>query len=522
MLLARSLYAAMESTVTEHVLEVVGATRRKGWAGALAVAAPALCGVILVALAIHSVTVPIGEHNDSRTILDTVQPILSGHYQRSRSFGVPLYEVITALLVGLGGTLLANLYSLALAIGSVFLFDGLLGRGLAPMRRILALAAFAFNPIFLSNSTMIIEWMQVVFFLLCLLVAANAVRHGRGARSIVAFALVSIACVLTRPDLSLFCLAVFLTIVWDTRDFRLGARLLGACALAGLVTIVIFLSLNTINELSDAITVEDRELSRRVILATVDAVALLGIVGSLAALVLLIGIGREILLRGASALPFETKLLLLILPIVAVRQVGLPSKVEFLFPLLIVFLLAVARNARSVRVFALLSASLVLGSVVQLSLLARGETGDALHIRLQLNPGAVAQDFDRRVQNTAMFEPAYLAALASVVYGDAGSIPKLEPRTFFPGLISDTNDLVIGEPAAYQLDNPRFAFGGTRRMFGGNGDSRRSAYRNIYICDKSVAAAGKGWRVLQAPTPIARLDPTTGKVDTQCAREAAQ
>jgi ABC-type amino acid transport substrate-binding protein len=254
-------------------------------------------------------------------------------------------------------------------------------------------------------------------------------------------------------------------------------------------------------------------------LAAVDGVALLGIVGSVAALVLLSAILWDGLRRRAKSPSFTTKLLVAVLPLIVARQIGLPSKVEFLFPLLIVFLLAAARDGRSTGALAAMAASLAVGSLVQVSLLDRSGSGDALHFQMRLNPGAVAQDFDRRVQNATMFDPAYLAAVARASYGTDGTVPTLQPRTFFPGLISDTNDLVIGAPALYQLDNPRFVFEGTRRMFGGNGDSRRSAYRHIYVCDKSVAAAGKGWRTLQPPPPIARLDPKTGQVDTQCSRE---
>jgi len=505
--------------VTEIVPRAAIAADRRAWIETIAAATPALCCVVLLVLALHAVTIPIGEHNDSRTILDVVPTILGGHYQRSRSFGVPLYEVIVSGLVWLGGTLLANLYSLALAIGSVFVFDHLLGRDLAPLRRISALAAFALNPIFIGNSTMLIEWMQVIFFLLCLLVAAGSVRRSRNMPAVACYALVSIACVLTRPDLCLFCGALFLVLLWDTRDKGLAAKLVGANALAGAITIGIFLGLNDVKDLATAITVEDRELWRRIALAVVDGVALLGLAGTIAALVLLAAILWDCSRRGAKSPSFETKLLLAVLPLILVRQVGLPSKVEFLFPLLIVFLLAAARDGQSVGALAVMAASLVLGSVVQVSLLERSGSGDALHFHLGLNRGAVAQDFDRRVQNSAMFDPAYLAAVARAAYGTAGAIATLQPRTFFPGLISDTNDLVIGAPAVYQLDNARFAFEGTRRMFGGNGDSRRSAYRHIYICDKSVAAAGKGWRTLQPPTPIARLDAATGVVDTNCALE---
>jgi hypothetical protein len=505
-----------------HVAEPVSGTevfpprprsvgRLQGWA-------PAFCCLVLLVQACHAVTIPIGEHNDSRTVLDSATAILAGHYQRSRSLGVPLYEGMAALWMAIGGSLLANLYSLALAIGSVLLFDHLLGRGLAPIRRIPALAAFALNPIFVSNATMLIEWMQVFFFLLCLLTAAAAVRRTQSAGSLACYALASAACALTRPDLGAFCAALLLAMLWETRNLRLGALLIAADLAAAALTIGVMLSLNSIHELSTAVTVEDRDVWRRIALSILDAVALFGVPGAIAALALTVGIFRRACRDGINRAPFETKLLLFVLPEVVLRLIGLPSKVEFLFPLLIVLLLAAARQARGVVGLGVLAASLVLGSVVQISFLQRTGPSDQLHFRLGLNAGAVAQDYDRRVQNTAMFEPDYLEQIARLA-DPGGSTGALHPRAFFPGLISERNDLVIGATELYQLDNPRFYFGQTRLMFAGNGDSRRSAYRHIYVCDKSVAAAGKGWRVLQPPPPTARLDPATGQVDTRCSLE---
>jgi hypothetical protein len=513
----------MGSIVTE-IPSQTSVDAGRSWLGAFAGAAPALCCAVLLAQALHGVSFPIGEHNDSHTILrNSVAAILEGHYQRSRSLGVPLYEAMAAACVKIGGLLLANLYSLALAIGSVFLFDHLLGHDLPPARRILILAAFALNPIFVSNSTMLIEWMQAVFFMLCLLAAATAFLRTQSAASTWCYALAGIGCVLTRPDLAWFCGVVLVALLWETSDIRKGAKLIGANAVAAVVTIGVFLSLNDVRELATAVTFEDRELSRQVALAAANTVALLGIIGTIAALALLAGIGWRVLRQGIGSAPFETKLLLVAMPIFAARLVMLPTKVEFLFPLLIVFLLAVARQARSVAALAALAVSMALGSVVQLSLLEHSGESDTLHVRLQLQPGGVAQDWQRRLQNAEMLDPRYLAALATASYGTAGieggAIPALYSRAFFPGLISDANDLVIGRSEIYQLDNPRFAIGPGRLMSPGIGDSRRSVYRHIYVCDKSVAVAGKGWRSLQPLPPIAKLDPATGQVDTKCLRE---
>ena len=482
---------------------------------------PVLFCVILIAQALPGIVLPIGEHNDSRTILDSANAILSGHYARSRSLGVPLYEFIVAAMIGIGGTTLANIYSVALAIISVYLFDRLLSTRLATGRRILALVAFVLNPMFLINSSAIIEWMQAVALMLSLLVVAKSIlRAPPQASLLIWYGAASTAAVLTRPDMCLFCAALFVAVLWEKPDLHLGVKLAAINAIAAAATLAIFLSLNSISDLSMAVTIEDRELIRRIGLAAVDGIALLGPVGSIASALILAGFARMLWVKRGQPIPFEIKLLMLVLPIVAARQVGLPSKLEFLFPLFIVFLLAAAHSSNW-RWLALLAASLALGSVVQISFLDRNADSDSLRFRVAVNQGALAQDFDRRIQNSQLFEPHYLEAVARAAYGDrTAPLPSLQPRIFFPGLISDTGDLIIGSHAEYMLDDPRFAFGPGRLMFPGNGDSRRSTYKQIYICSASLAAAGKGWRVLQPPTPIARIDPTTGQLQAVCRREA--
>src|SRR5205814_2531649 len=105
---------------------------------------------------------------------------------------------------------------------------------------------------------------------------------------------------------------------------------------------------------------------------------------------------------------FETRLLLVATPILAARLVMLPSKVEFLFPLLIVLLLAAARQAPSVAALAALTVSLALGSIIQISLTERSGVSDALHFRLRANPGGGAQDLERRPPHAAVRGPRYL------------------------------------------------------------------------------------------------------------------
>ena len=97
-------------------------------------------------------------------------------------------------------------------------------------------------------------------------------------------------------------------------------------------------------------------------------------------------------------------------------------------------------------------------------------------------------------------------------------MPALHSVNFFPGLISDREDLVIGAPELYRLDNPRFTDTLDSGKFGVP-DLTRSAFKRVFVCDRSVMLAGLGWRSLQRPVPIAHLSPATGRVDTVCRPE---
>jgi hypothetical protein len=489
---------------------------------------PLLLCAVLVAQAPHAVQLPIGEHNDSREILlESIPRILHGHYQRSRALGNPLYEFVAAAFVWLGGTTLANLYSLTLAIGSVFLFDHLLGHddNLSSTRRLFVLAAFALNPIFVTNSTSLIEWMQAVLLTLCLIAAAMNYLESRSVASLLGYGLASAGCVLTRPDLIWFCAPVFVAVLWQTQwDARAVAQLAGANALAAAATAAVFLSLNNVSELIAAQDLSDQSILHDVLQAAGSFVAVFGIVGTIAVLVIL----NHILLRlgrgGLRHTSFPLKLLLLMTPVFAVRFVILPSKIEYLLPWLVILLLAVAIERRATTATAIISASLVLGSIVQVSLLERDGAADALHFRMRLNSGAVVQDWQRRRQNASLLDPQYLLGVAEAAYpGEDHPIQFLRSPKFFPGLISSTNDLVIGEPELYRVDNPRFvaSYRPDSSVFFGKADIRRTAYRHIIVCDKSLALAGEGWRVLEPPPPIAVLDPLTGRVDVTCSREQA-
>ena len=69
-----------------------------------------------------------------------------------------------------------------------------------------------------------------------------------------------------------------------------------------------------------------------------------------------------------------------------------------------------------------------------------------------------------------------LARIGQAVYGpSAGAQHTIRSENWAAGLLSDSGDLIIGEPEAYHLDNPR-----------GEAKYQRRLYRDIYLCNRSV------------------------------------
>jgi hypothetical protein len=148
------------------------------WSGML------IPGLFMLAVAIisgHGVGSGLASHGDSRTVIEqSVPAILHGSYYPSRSYGNPGYEYAAAVLYAGGGLIWTSLYSLLLALASIFVFTRLLDPGLDRGSRFCALAALCFNPVFLINAFAVSEWMQMVFTLLMSLwLARSWMRTGR-------------------------------------------------------------------------------------------------------------------------------------------------------------------------------------------------------------------------------------------------------------------------------------------------------------------------------------------------------
>jgi hypothetical protein len=122
----------------------------------------------------------------------------------------------------------------------------------------------------------------------------------------------------------------------------------------------------------------------------------------------------------------------------------------------------------------------------------------------------VAQDWEATRYDRLLTSRRFLDNLADRVYaGESPPRPQLHVNEI--GLFSDEHDLIVGEEQLYRLDNARFP----------SPQSKRNAYRRIYVCDGSLIGFFPGWRVLQRPPTLPRTDPITGQPVLRCWQEGS-
>jgi hypothetical protein len=488
-----------------------GSRPRSPWASVV------IPGFFLIAVAIiggRYVGSGLATHGDSRSVIEgSVPAILQGSYFRSRSYGNPLYEYAAALIYPAGGVLLTSLYSLVLALASIVVFNRLLGPRVVGAVRLFALAALCFNPLFLINAFAVSEWSQVVLILLLLLWSAREWLVTARPASLAGVGLFSALLVLTRPDSALVCAGVCAALLWQIRFERnRSLALLGALALAAVVTVSIFALLNHgLAFVKTGINFATAPYWRRAIVASVGIYSTFGPIAPLIVVVVAIGVLRRLPTMPSTTDSFWARLFILTVPIVLIRFVTLPDKLEYILYLLVLATLLLAYECPRPLWLALYAVSSALSSVVTLSLFERVGITDHISLHARFGPGAVAQDA-RGIQYNwqLMRDPSLRSRISAVVYGGSGDArPQLRTENWAAGLLSDTGDLIVGEPEAYHLDNPR-----------DEAKYQRHLYTDIYLCNRSVWINGSyGWRLAEPAVAWPTFDDREGQLNLRCHKE---
>jgi len=478
-----------------------------------------LTGVVaamVAVVALHGVGSGLGTHGDSRAIVETsVSAILRGQYVPSRSYGNPLYEYAAALLFSIGGLRLAGLYSMALALLSVVLLNVLLGRQVRPVARFCGLAAVCLNPLFLINAFVITEWMQMILLSLLLLWFAQHWLRTGAASVLLGVGACSALLVLTRPDAVILCAAIYGALFCHIRfEPRRSVWLAVTIILAGVTTLSAFGFINHgFAFVRGGIQLNSFSYSHNLASAFVSIYCSFGPLAP----IVLIAMVVKVLRRARSVpeflatTPFYTLIFLILIPPLLWRFTLLPDKLEYLLPLMIVGTLALVIERPPISWLIVYSASMIVSSVVTVSLFERTGLTDNVRVHIRAHAGAISQEITGTVNNwQIMSNPSALTVISGAVYGPAGTHPELHSENWSAGLLSNTGDLITGAHEAYHLDRP------------GNGAKyQRSAYRDIYLCNRSIWVVGAaGWRRAEDPIPWAMSDDGSFNPDFSCRKEA--
>ena len=251
----------------------------------------------------------------------------------------------------------------------------------------------------------------------------------------------------------------------------------------------------------DDIVWDDNTWSRTLIIAILDICNLFGFAGA----AVLVACTAWLLMRFWRGREWEFtfwgRLYLVGMTVGLLQFIVQPSKLEYIFHLIIFALLMIAYERVRLIWAGLFSISIILPSLFTISLLERDPGNDRLFVRVHLNSSAILQDWAVAKANALVTNSDFLKRFAEQVYADEpGRTPRLYTEIWGPGLLSNKGDLIIGETEASRLDSSRQPSVYQRRL-----------YRRIYICNKSVYHGNPGWRFMQTPAQGLSVDQTTGK-----------
>jgi hypothetical protein len=470
----------------------------------LAQAVFALCFLLLLVAGIAGSGLSLAEREDSRNIFDTFPSILSGHYQRSRTSGFPLYELTSAWIYYYFGLRTVNLislvYMLFFATGIIRVIQHTIKD---PVRQSFAAVAVILNPIVLTNASGMMEtslYMALFAWSTVYLFAARARDLDFG--DLVASQVLAALMVLTRPDSAFSAVAAVLSLLLDSELQNRRVRVLMVSSVCGLVSLAIYLMLNHDGGFLSVSILLYNPIARRLLQAGFGLVNILGLLGGVVLALLpfriVVAHGAEtvltpILSRSARLLG---RLLFLNILFVLPRYFALPDQLDYLAIVASLFWIWAAARIRSKVAVALLCASAALNSLFHISLFER--RNDGFVPALSLNMGALFQDWRVREFRIVRASPAFREYVARNVYPDDANRPVFGEVPFYPGLITQGRnppDVVMDRKSAYVLDNPRF-----RGWY-----YKRASFGIVYLCTEELFAR-RGWPLFQAPMSFAAVN----------------
>jgi len=235
---------------------------------------------LVIGVCVVGIHLGLSQDRDSDSIYATFPKILNLHYVRSRSWGVPLYEITAALLDAAGGIVLVNTASLLYTM----VFVAVIFYVVRPDRNLRALLTFAaavLNPFVLSNGSGPMETMLYLMLAMLSVVCALRYLDSRSSLARLGIFLFMGLMVLARPDAAVFAIALAICLLFELRRDRpaLTAIAIGT-AFTGGVVLSIYFFLNHGFDFLNSGVLQGASFKRRLQIAMVGLVNMYGLLGS--------------------------------------------------------------------------------------------------------------------------------------------------------------------------------------------------------------------------------------------------
>jgi len=439
-------------------------------------------------IGIYGINLGLGEDPDSEQIHLISESVVNGDIVASRYFGSPFYEIPASYLIQIFSISTANIFTLITSLISLCVVYFLIRNS---MNYHLIFPTIVLSPLFLINNSIIMETSQgILFFLFTILFTKKYIKSEKYKYLIAAFIFVYCA-IMTRPDYVILGCGIFLVIFLNKMQNKRELFKLYILLLVGILAC--YHSYQSIYSEIDIFSVSTGgdSLFRKMLRAIAGIMNLFTPIGVLIIILLTVTKFKSVLAfaKNFYNLDYLHQLTIVMTPLYLIRFFLLPDELEYIFPLYLLILISFSHVHINKKYLTILSISIISVNLIHISFFERHALSDELVVSININQGAIIQDFAARkfkqINRTASFQDHLLKVLKyNCIECKAKSIHY---KIFGPGYITDTNYMITDRYNAHIIDNSRFL-------------DQYSGYGKVFVCEDPVRTH-RGWRLMQPSKP---------------------
>lgn len=449
---------------------------------------PIISFSLFTIIGIYGINLGLGEDPDSEQIHLISESVVNGHIVGSRNFGFPFYEIPASYLIQKFSIITANVFTLITSLISLCLVYFLLRN--SPNFHII-FPSIVLSPLFLINNSVIMDTSLGILFYLCAIFFSRNYIISKNYKYLIAVFIFSYCAIMTRPDYIILGCGIF--IVFFLHKINNKKELFLLCILLLIGILACFHSYKLIYPEIDifSLSTGGDSFIRKIIRAVAGIINLFSPIGILILILLVVKKYNNILASVSNIYnsEFLHQLTLVLTPLYLVRFVLLPDELEYIFPLYLLVMISLSYVHINKKYLIILSISIISVNLVHISFFDRMVHSKELVMSVNINQGAIIQDYAARKFKQINRAESYHVYLLKVLKHNCAECKaeSINYKIFGPGFISDTNYMVTDRYNEHIIDNSRF-------------HGQYSGYGKVFICDDPVRTH-RGWRLMQPSKP---------------------